>query len=174
VVPAGAEALSRFLGQPVLLVTKAPRLRKALKSGLDPTFDRELGLQDDGPLHILSKESVREMTRLIRSAVGTKGVSEEWNTHELDWRRWVERLGSSTGALKLCRYRPNVIVEGAGVPFAEDAWRHFTIGPTQGTHENSPITSVARMFRCTVDPSFLHIKPLLIPPAGIQHRPGHR
>jgi hypothetical protein len=88
VVPGeGAEALSRFLGQPVLLVTKAPRPRKATKSGLNPTLDRNLGLQDDAAMHILSKESVREMTGLIRSSIGTMDIDEKWNERELDWRR---------------------------------------------------------------------------------------
>jgi hypothetical protein len=89
VVPVGADALSRFLGQPVLLVTKTPKPRKALKSGLEPAFDREYGLQDECAMHIVSKESVREMTRLIRSAIGTKGIGEEWSERELDWRRRV-------------------------------------------------------------------------------------
>lgn len=54
--------------------------------------------------------------------------------------------------LTVCMYRANIIIEGGGVPFAEDAWRNMIVGSPVGPHKNVAITKVGRMFRCTVIP----------------------
>jgi hypothetical protein len=47
------------------------------------------------------------------------------------------------------RFRANVILEGAGVPFIEDAWEDVTFKHENGADDAS-ISCVSRMFRCGV------------------------
>jgi uncharacterized protein YcbX len=130
VVPAGAESLSRFLGRPVLLAMRGPRVRKADKTGLYPALAGDIGLFDDCPLHVLSMESVRAAAGLLRDMAGSTGVQSRWREQALDWRR----------------FRANVVLDGAGVPFAEDAWAELAFGASGGPST----TIVSRMYRCTV------------------------
>jgi uncharacterized protein YcbX len=65
--------------------------------------------------------------------VGRKGVGAEWETRALGMRR----------------FRPNVVLAGAGVPFAEDAFREVALGGAR-------VAVVSRCTRCrlpNVDPS---------------------
>jgi uncharacterized protein YcbX len=140
VVPAGAESLSRFLGRPVLLAMRGPRVRKADKTGLYPALAGDIGLFDDCPLHVLSMESVRATAGLLRDMAGSTGVQDRWRAQALDWRR----------------FRANVVLDGAGVPFAEDAWGEIVFGAGGGPST----TIVSRMYRCAVRPPPL---PVLTP-----------
>lgn len=62
----------------------------------------------------------------------------------------------------VCRFRPNIVLKGAGVAYAEDLWREVTIGPSpqapntlEGLSQNMTIVDLCG--RCLVRlPSFLH------------------
>jgi uncharacterized protein YcbX len=136
VVPGADESLSRYLGRPVIVVALGPKLRKASLSGLYPDIEPSLQFQDDVPLHIVSKESVRAVASLMREVAGTKVDGDDHKNGELDFRR----------------FRANVVLEGAGVPFAEDAWQGITFEPESGSRNDAALTVISRMVRCLVRP----------------------
>lgn len=74
-----------LLGVACVTSNEDPKPRRSTQTGLDPQLDREFDLQDDCPLHVLGKESVRQTTGLIQGTIGTKGISEERKERELDW-----------------------------------------------------------------------------------------
>jgi uncharacterized protein YcbX len=60
-------------------------------------------------------------------------------------------LSAFTGIIEnVCHsFRPNIVVIGAGIPFAEDAWQKITIG-TSELDESKSITLVSKCARCLV------------------------
>jgi hypothetical protein len=136
--------LSRYLGREVLLVRRGPNLRSRLAdpTALYPALDAPLTFQDDYPLHMLCKESVLETKRLIDQEGGENDESV-WKVKDLDWRR----------------FRANVVMEGGGAPFIEDAWDDIAFlqdgNETDHSHKvqgegDASITCVSRMARCGV------------------------
>jgi uncharacterized protein YcbX len=71
-----------------------------------------------------------------------KGVAKEWIKGEKE--------------LRIQRFRPNVVLQGAGVPFAEDAWEEIAFTPSGDVGATSPtLKLVAKCTRCllpNVDP----------------------
>lgn len=51
-----------------------------------------------------------------------------------------------------CRYRPNIVFKGSGVPFAEDFWRHIRItsAAAEGFEEGAAFSVVSKCVRCMV------------------------
>jgi uncharacterized protein YcbX len=68
--------------------------------------------------------------------VGQKGVSEDWKEKKLDMQR----------------FRPNIVMAGAGVPFAEDGFKHIVVVPASsaGQEKSDPISIVSKCTRCRV------------------------
>jgi len=67
----------------------------------------------------------------------------------LDAARW------STDTVVMERFRPNIVVVGAGVPFAEDMWREAIIGDPATADSARTLTLVSKCARCllpNVDP----------------------
>jgi uncharacterized protein YcbX len=94
------------------------------------------------------------------AAAGAKGVDAEWGARELPMRR----------------FRPNVVFAGAGLPFAEDAFREVTLARTR-----VPIACVSKCTRCrlpNVDPGTgavdgaVPFKVLLSFRTGLAREPG--
>lgn len=57
---------------------------------------------------------------------------------------------------RFCRFRPNIVLKGAGVPFAEDMWRRIVLRPAQdpplprSDDESRTFTIVSKTARCLV------------------------
>ncbi|KAG6380737.1 hypothetical protein JVT61DRAFT_5119 [Boletus reticuloceps] len=71
--------LSEYIGYPVHLVVKGPRV---------PKLDTPAYFQDGYPLMLLSEESVGAVQERIRDMVGTAGVSDKWAEEELKVERF--------------------------------------------------------------------------------------
>ncbi len=96
----------------------------------DPALKpKDVPLYADGtPYLLLSKESTRHIRDQVMESSRTRSDAEE-----LDYRR----------------FRPNVLVEGAGAPFAEDTWAQVRVG------SGATLRSVGLCPRCefvNVDP----------------------
>lgn len=143
-----SEAISTFLGRDVYLVIKGPIVRPC-----DPTprFN-DLGtasrpatveFQDGYPLLIASTESLAETSKRVRGAIGVvSGVGPEWGPE-------------GQKELEMERFRPNIVLEGAGQPFTEDEWEEIEI-KSRDSEPHDIITLVSRCTRCllpNVDPS---------------------
>ena len=59
---------------------------------------------------------------------------------------------SSVSTLIAYSFRPNIVVRGASVPFAEDIWQKIYITPTgsKAKDESRAFTLVSRCARCLV------------------------
>lgn len=60
--------------------------------------------------------------------------------------------GSDEFALCI-RFRPNIVLKGSGVPFAEDMWRQIVLRPVvppEGPDESRLFTLVSKCTRCLV------------------------
>ncbi|GAA1007349.1 molybdenum cofactor biosysynthesis protein [Acrocarpospora pleiomorpha] len=94
------EWFTRLLGKPARLIwLDDPRRR---------TITEEQGGLWDGPLHLVSRSSLRRLDDLIAEGA-------------------LERQELPPDPLDVARFRPNVIIDGAE-PFAEDAWTSVRIG----------------------------------------------
>lgn len=136
--------LSRFFGKPVHLIYKGPRLRPAPPTWSFPNLKVGINYQDVYPIMVVSKESFLCAKAMVAS------WCREQEREEL--RNW------DTDSLVLERYRPNVVFEGASLPFAEDMWRKMTISsPTpHGLSNVRSFTLVSKCTRCllpNIDPA---------------------
>ena len=53
----------------------------------------------------------------------------------------------------MSRFRPNIVVKGSGVPFAEDMWRQIAlrpVEPTEASDESRTFMLVSKCTRCLV------------------------
>ncbi|EIN14228.1 hypothetical protein PUNSTDRAFT_58474 [Punctularia strigosozonata HHB-11173 SS5] len=115
---APSASLSKFLGLSVHLVIKGPNPRYCQPTHAFPTLPAKLVFQDGYPLLVTSEESLKAVsstTNIFAAAQNVeseiKGLTEKWKDSELE----IER------------FRPNIVLKGAGVPFAEDLWEEITI-----------------------------------------------
>ncbi|KAG6916754.1 hypothetical protein DXG01_005499 [Tephrocybe rancida] len=114
--PSRASAIaSLYFGKPVHLAYKGPRPRVSERTDTFPSLDATTVFQDGYPLLLMSRESMGELEGEIRQRVGVMGVGEEWKD----------------GRVEVRRFRPNVVVEGAG-GWAEDAWEELSFGQPDG------------------------------------------
>jgi len=113
--------LSTFLGKSVRLVRYAPDIaprRVAPSWAGRASAGAESAFCDGFPLLVVSEESVDAAS----TAAGTP--------------------------LAACRWRPNIVVKGAGTPYAEDGWARVAVAGT-------PIALVKPCDRCTIP----HVNP---------------
>ncbi|THH18415.1 hypothetical protein EW146_g2558 [Bondarzewia mesenterica] len=133
--------LSHFFGKQVHLMYKGPRFRPSPPTWSFPELDVHVNYQDAYPLLVVSEESFRSVKNMVSK------WSEEQDKDELK--------NLDTDSLVLERYRPNIVFEGASVPFAEDMWKEITITSTS-TAEATSFTLVAKCTRCmlpNIDPA---------------------
>ncbi|KAL5494819.1 hypothetical protein ACEPAI_281 [Sanghuangporus weigelae] len=126
--------LSQYFGKDVLLVFKGPRPRPAPPTHDFPDLKATTLYQDGYPLLVTSEESLKDVESHLRGEVGNQGVADRW----------------SSDNLVMERFRPNIVLGGAGVPWAEDTWETIRIGENSST-----ITLVSKCTRCllpNVDP----------------------
>lgn len=82
--------LSEYIGYPVHLVVKGPRVRNCPPTLRFPKLDVPSYFQDGYPLLLVSEESVGAVQEQIKDMVGTQGVSEKWAEEELKVERYVK------------------------------------------------------------------------------------
>ncbi|KIJ66454.1 hypothetical protein HYDPIDRAFT_109491 [Hydnomerulius pinastri MD-312] len=133
--------LSEYFGYPVHLVVKGLRPRICPPTDRFPELDAPSYFQDGYPLLLVSEESVLAVQERIRDMVGIQGVGEKWAKEDLV----VER------------FRPNIVLKGAGAPFAEDVITELSIDSHREVLDgaSSIIQLVSKCTRCllpNVDP----------------------
>jgi uncharacterized protein YcbX len=130
--------LSRLLDEPVRLVWQDDPARRPISAQHGGLGGEPLSLADTGPLLLTTTSSLERLDRWIAE------------DHEPQ-------------PMAMGRFRPNVVVDGAGLPFAEDDWRTIRIGavsyrfaehcdrcvvttidPTTLAHGKEPIRTLAR------------------------------
>ncbi|KAG6841739.1 hypothetical protein C0991_007625 [Blastosporella zonata] len=140
---------SLYFSKPVHLVYKGPRPRPAERTFTFPELDASTMFQDGYPLLLMSRESMGELDEEVRARVGTQGIDDHWKEDSVELRR----------------FRPNVVVEGAG-GFAEDAWEEVSFGtkeaptvqllpnisPESGVRDKAVPFKVLMKFRTGLDP----------------------
>ncbi|TFY55475.1 hypothetical protein EVJ58_g8225 [Rhodofomes roseus] len=146
-LPTPSSILSRYFERAVHLMIKGPSPRSCPPTSAFPTLEAYTLYQDAFPLHVASEESIAEFERVVRKLAADHGTA----IGGLDRERWAK------SSVLIDRFRANVIVKGAGVPFAEDFWRTVAINPSQ--HDNrrhsAIVTFVQKCTRCllpNVDP----------------------
>lgn len=129
-----SEILSEYMGLPVHLAVKGSRLRICQPTQRFPDLDAPSYFQDGYPLMLLSEESVAAMQERVRGMVGMQGIEETW----------------SSDTLQVERFRPNIVIKGAGAPFFEDILTEFTVDSHRESVEKaSPIIQlVSKCTRC--------------------------
>lgn len=132
--------LSKYFGKPVHLIFKGPRARPVEPTWSFPDLNARLNYQDGYPLMVVSEESFGSV----------KKMASQWCSEQDkdEFKRW------NVDSLVLERYRPNVVFNGASVPFSEDMWREIVL--TSHSNESSSFTLVAKCTRCllpNIDPS---------------------
>lgn len=103
---AGDEAAAWFsgvLGEPVRLVWQDDPARRPISEKHGGLGTEPLNLADTGPLLLTTTASLAQL--------------EAWIAEDHEPQSMVMR-----------RFRPNVVVDGSDVPFAEDDWRNIHIG----------------------------------------------
>ncbi|PAV22641.1 cysteine ase [Pyrrhoderma noxium] len=129
-----SRTLSQFLGCEVLLVLKGPRPRSCSPTTDFPSLSANTFYQDGYPLLVASEESLIAVQERLRGEVGKQGVAARWSSDDLVMER----------------FRPNIVIGGAGVPWAEDTWERIQVGAN-----TSDISLVSKCTRCllpNVDP----------------------
>ncbi|KAL4242361.1 hypothetical protein ABKN59_011788 [Abortiporus biennis] len=97
------------------------------------------------PILITSEESLVEVSKSIqRAANGEYGY-----IGGLDIDRWRD------GTIEIERFRPNIVIQGAGVPFIEEFVKEFAVipEPTENhgeTRRENIITVIAKCARCLI------------------------
>ncbi|GBE77201.1 hypothetical protein SCP_0100730 [Sparassis crispa] len=137
--------LSTYFGRPVHLVMKGPQPRECAPTLGVPGLQATTLFQDGFPLLIASEESLQRLQERIHTAAVKS--PEEVHIGGLDHARWRD------GELPMERFRPNIVLKGAGVPFAEDMWREIVVSPDRALDPASAppqqtITLVSKCTRC--------------------------
>ncbi|MGI5272853.1 MOSC domain-containing protein [Nonomuraea sp. CA-218870] len=120
--------MAALLGRPARLAWLDDPTRRPV----DPAYGRaddRVSLADAFPLLLTTTASLARLDDWVRETAAERG----------------EEL---PGALDMRRFRPNVVVEGAGEPFAEDSWRRLRIGEV----EFRAVKGCDRCVLTTVDP----------------------
>ncbi|KAI0051658.1 hypothetical protein FA95DRAFT_1554182 [Auriscalpium vulgare] len=137
--------LSRFFNRPVHLVYKGPRRRPAPPTHSFPQLEANVDYHDAFPLLFASEESFESVKNIVK-----KWCDEQENE---DLRKW------DASKMVIERYRPNVVLKGAGLPFAEDMWKELTISPAGASEVGGGkgfFTLVSKCTRCmlpNIDPA---------------------
>ncbi|KAI0814790.1 MOSC N-terminal beta barrel domain-containing protein [Irpex lacteus] len=138
--PSPSEILSNYMGKDVHLVMKGPRVRPCDPTPLFPNLEASSVFQDGYPLLVASEESLAAVGSAIRdAATGTSATLGKIGG--MDHDRWKD------GQIEIERFRPNIVFTGAGVPYAEDAWRKIVIGDDMPDEANV-ISLVSKCTRC--------------------------
>lgn len=82
--------LSAYIGYPVHLVVKGPRVRHCKPTLNFPKLDAPSYFQDGYPFLLVSEETVRVVQERIRDMVGMQGISDKWTEEELKVERCVK------------------------------------------------------------------------------------
>lgn len=127
-------------------------------------------LQDGYPLLIASGESLEELQRKISNAAHAPEVKplvdERWRQDKLEIERYVLDFGSEHGCthqhVRIRRFRPNIVLKGAGAPFIEDLWREILIDcqvergldpqEAEAARTLTVLSKCARCLVCTLHP----------------------
>ncbi|KAI0686817.1 MOSC N-terminal beta barrel domain-containing protein [Cytidiella melzeri] len=138
--PSPSDFLSNYMGKDVHLIMKGPTIRPCRPTALFPNLKASGVFQDGYPLLVASEESLTAVSKAIRDAA--TGASESLgNIGGIDHDRWKD------GHIEMERFRPNIVVRGAGIPFAEDAWMKITVGVSD-LDESKHISLVSKCTRC--------------------------
>jgi len=134
--------LSEYIGYPVHLVVKGPRVRICPPTMRFPKLDAPSYFQDGFPLLLVSEESVGAVQERIRDMVGAQGVNAKWAEEEL----------------KVERFRPNIVFKGAGIPFVEDVVTELSLSSSdrEAVDGTGIVHLVSKCTRCllpNVDPA---------------------
>ncbi|KAI0931062.1 hypothetical protein AcW1_001444 [Taiwanofungus camphoratus] len=141
-----SDILSKYLSRPVHLMMKGPQPRACPPTMAFPTLKATTKFQDGYPLLVASEESLAEVEKMVREAA-MRANDQEGRIGGLDQARWLK------GGLAIERFRPNIVLKGAGVPFAEDMWREIVVSPKPEPNPNAApsaktITLVSKCTRC--------------------------
>ncbi|KAI8980592.1 hypothetical protein BD414DRAFT_101261 [Trametes punicea] len=143
-----SEILSAYFGRAVHLVMKGPRARECPPTHAFPDLRETAKFQDGYPFLIVSEESLGEVRRVVSAFA--QDESAEARIGGIDRERWKD------GGVEIERFRPNIVLKGSGVPFAEDMWRRIRLHPVDivdgGTsdapEESRTFTLVSKCARC--------------------------
>ncbi|KAG1886124.1 hypothetical protein F4604DRAFT_1724783 [Suillus subluteus] len=129
-----SEILSEYMGLRVHLAMKGSRPRICPPTERFPDLDAPSYFQDGFPLMLMSEESVAAVQERIRGMVGMQGIEEKW----------------SSDTLQIERFRPNIVIKGAGAPFFEDILTEFTVDSHhKSVDKASPVIRlVSKCTRC--------------------------
>lgn len=94
--------LSDYVGFPVHLVVKGPRVRHCPPTLRFPKLEVPSYFQDGYPALLISEESVGAVQERIKDMVGVQGVSEKWIKEELEIERYVKRYRRRDESLTCC------------------------------------------------------------------------
>ncbi|KIP10154.1 hypothetical protein PHLGIDRAFT_66205 [Phlebiopsis gigantea 11061_1 CR5-6] len=149
--PSPSDVLSEFLGKDVHLIMKGPTPRMCPPTLAFPDLKAKFVFQDGYPLLVASEESLDAVASAICQAAQI-APDQPGRIGGMNRERWSDEK------VPIERFRPNIVVKGAGVPFAEDTWQRITIhaGANRDVDESRTITLVSRCARCllpNVDPS---------------------
>ncbi|KDQ51141.1 hypothetical protein JAAARDRAFT_41407 [Jaapia argillacea MUCL 33604] len=140
--------LSKYLSHPAHLLYKGPTPRPTPPTLLYPSLPETTNayFQDGFPLHLASEESLVEVGRVVE--VWSEGGKKEEG-------KKMGVVGWEGRPVEMQRFRPNIVLKGAGVPFAEDTWEEITIVPSNNQdddakheREATSITLVSPCARC--------------------------
>ncbi|CCM01446.1 uncharacterized protein FIBRA_03498 [Fibroporia radiculosa] len=132
------KTLSKYFGKPVHLLMKGPTPRECPPTSAFPDLKATALYADAYPLLVASEESLSEFQRIVQ---GFASKGKEAAIGGLDHGRW------SKGKVEMERFRPNIVLKGAGVPFAEDFWRTVVLHSSNST-ANSELTLLSKCTRC--------------------------
>lgn len=143
-----SKVLSDFLGRTVQLIVKGPTPRFCPPTKAFPTLQATSVFQDGYPVLVASEESLEAVAQAVNDAAKPNAPEKIGG---LDQARWQQEK------VPIERFRPNIVVRGAGIPFAEDAWQKiYIVSPGSTTKDDSrSFTLVSRCPRCllpNVDP----------------------
>ncbi|TFY79762.1 hypothetical protein EWM64_g4249 [Hericium alpestre] len=133
--------LSRFLGRSVHLAYKGPRLRPAPPTWSEPALKAHVDYHDAYPLLVASVESLAGVRDFVKQWWNEQGITavDNWDPD----------------SLVIERFRPNIVFEGAGLPFAEDMWKEVTTSDPN-SKETGRFSLVSKCTRCMVcTPAFV-------------------
>jgi len=136
--PSPSQILSEYMGKQVHLVMKGPIIRPCQPTPTFPNLKASGVYQDGYPLLVTSEESLIAVAAAIRDAANGGSIGKIGG---MNHERWKE------GDIEMERFRPNIVVKGAGIPFAEDAWQKIAVGTSQ-SDESQSISLVSKCARC--------------------------